>query len=316
MSDRRLLPIAVIVAMLVSLGSDQATAQEIEFAPEPAGLQFDAPSNFAPAPNPIWDNFSLFAGIEASREPQDLGVNANFGANLSANLGVPLLPSLGVGAQIGTGVNLSHAGVKVLRVIEGTTDRQQWFNTMGVFQRSGPWHWGAVFDLEVSSYYNHFTTGQVRGEVGAQVTDADEIGLWGAGSVFGDSGRVLNTNIDVDPMSQLSVYWRRRWETQAETRVWIGLAEPHGTDIILLPDRHNSGVVMTFGLEVFVPLNDYLAIFGQGNFITPSDTGTLDAYLGVAFYPGGGARRASCNPFAPVLAVANNPTMSLDLHRR
>lgn len=309
--------LVLLFAVAVGLGFASGARGQEAFAPPAAGdLQPPVIAEKCPTPETWWENLSFFAGLEASREPQDLGINANFGGNLSANLGFPLLPDIGLGGQVGTGVNLEHAGVKVLRVIEGTRDREQWFTTAGLFQRSSPWHWGAAFDLEVSSYYNQFTTGQVRGEAGVQATDRDDVGLWGTASVFGDSGRLLEVDLHVEPISQLSLYWRHEWESQAMTRIWLGLAESHGTDIIILPDRHLSGVVVTFGLEVFVPLNDYFVLFGQGNFITPSDTGTLDAYLGLAFYPGGGARRASSNRFAPVQAVANNPTMALDLQRR
>src|SRR5438552_1837501 len=80
----------------------------------------------------------------------------------------------------------------------------------------------------------------------------DELGVWGTGSAFGDTGHVLRTDIKVDPISQVALYWRRRWESCAETRVWIGAAEPHGTDIISFPDVHNTDMVLTLGLEVFV----------------------------------------------------------------
>ena len=69
-----------------------------------------------------------------------------------------------------------------------------------------------------------------------------------------------------------------------------------------------------FGADVFVPLNPWLALFGQANFITPADTGTVDAFLGIAFFPGGshGARNRR---FAPRLPVANNTTFATDLSR-
>ena len=171
----------------------------------------------------LFENFSLFGGIEASREPQDLGINANFGANLSANLGVPLLPEWGVGAQAGSGVNLSHAGVKVLRDVEGTTVREQWFNTAGLFQRRRALALGPRLrpGSGVRSQQLHDGPAPRRGGR-LKVTDADEFGVWGTADAFGDTGRVLDTKCRVDPISQVNVYWQHQWESTAQTCVWVG----------------------------------------------------------------------------------------------
>jgi hypothetical protein len=263
----------------------------------------------------LLDNVSLLLALDASREPQDLGVNANFGGFIAANAGFAIIEDIGLGGQIGTGVTLSRAGVKVLRVLEGTRARQQWFSTAGLFHRDDGWHVGVVYDLQVESYYDRFFTGQLRGEVGVEITTRDEMGLWGTAAGFGDRGKVLASEVHVEPLAEISLYWQHRWQSGALTRFWGGVTESHHTDILELPDHHTTGPVINFGLEVFVPLNDYFAIYGQGHFITPSDTGTLDAYLGVVFYPGGGVSRARSNAYAPVLPVANNPTFSLDLRR-
>ena len=60
-----------------------------------------------------------------------------------------------------------------------------------------------------------------------------------------------------------------------------------------LRELHNTFV---FGAELQIPLTDRLAIFGQGNFITPASSGTVDSYLGFVYYPHGGARRHSNPP--------------------
>lgn len=266
-----------------------------------------------PTEGPL-DNLSLFAGLEASRQPQDLGVNANFGGNLSANIGVPLWEDLGVGLQAGAGVNLSKAGVRVLRVVDGTRSRVQWFGTVGVFKRADYWHAGVAYDHQESSYYNRLHASQLRGEVGVNVTAEDTVGVWGTAATSGDDVRLLGQTYRIRPISQASVFWNHVWETGAETRFWVGVAGQHGTDILGLPDTARTDPVVVFGLQIFAPLTERLAIFGQGNFVTPSDTGTLDAYLGFAYFFGG-ARESRSNQFAPVLPVANNPTFSLDLRR-
>jgi hypothetical protein len=302
----RWLPTVALTMLFAASASAQDLFPESEKPPLPLS-QHDGGES-------LLDNFSIFSGIEASRQPQDLGINANFGGNFSANLGVPLVKEWGLGAQIGMGVNLSKAGVKVLRVVEGTQDRQQWFTTVGLFKRSDGWYAGVGYDFQVSRYYDRIHAGQVRAETGVAVGEQNEVGLWGTLAAGGDRVRVLGSDFRIRPISQVNLFWNHKWETGAETRLWIGVAGQHGTDIVLLPDTHRSDPAIAFGLQVFVPLNDRFALFGQGNFVTPSDTGTLDAYLGFAYFFGG-SRQHRTNRYAPVLPVANNPTFALDLRR-
>ncbi len=64
-----------------------------------------------------------------------------------------------------------------------------------------------------------------------------------------------------------------------------------------------------------MPLSDRFAITGSANFITPTATGTVDAFLGVTPYPGRSAMRSGRNTFSPVSTVANNPTMAINARR-
>ena len=116
-------------------------------------------------------------------------------------------------------------------------------------------------------------------------------------------------------ITQGYVFWRHIWSTEAVTRVWIGVAEEHGRFILDFPTLSSPPLhdPIAFGSDVYMPLNDYWALFGEANFITPPASGTVMATFGVAFYPGGGARSAGRSRFAPLLPVANNPTFSTDL---
>lgn len=312
-SRMAILAIAVLACHCSAVPAQELISTEI-LAGSPATTRTTEPS--APqthcAEETLLDNFSLFAGLDASRQPQDLGINANFGGNFSGNLGIPLLPEYGIGAQIGMGVNLSKAGVKVLRVVEGTKDRVQWFSTVGLFKRSENWYGGVAYDYLVSEYYSRIQAGQVRSEIGLHVNEQDTFGLWGTLAAAGDRVTILDESFKLRPISQINMFWNHKWKTGAETRLWLGVAGQHGTDIVLLRDTHRTDPSITFGLQVFVPLNDRFALFGQGNFVTPSDTGTLDAYLGFAYFFGGSSQHRT-NRFAPVLPVANNPTFALDL---
>ncbi len=75
-------------------------------------------------------------GLDGSKQPQDLGINANMGVRFAANLGVPVVKSKNFGAQLGVGVNLSDAAVHVLDQIEGTSRRTQTFVTAAFFQQA------------------------------------------------------------------------------------------------------------------------------------------------------------------------------------
>src|SRR5262249_53888186 len=147
----------------------------------------------------------LYTGIEASRQPQDLGINAHFGAVLSANAGLPLWESQGIGLQIGSGVNLDRAGVKVLHVVEGNNHREQWFNTLGAFKRADNWYIGLVYDLQFTDYYTTILAGQLRGETAIHLTDCDDLGFWGAYAINGDHVSILNQNYQIRPISSISL---------------------------------------------------------------------------------------------------------------
>ena len=94
-------------------------------------------------------------------------------------------------------------------------------------------------------------------------------------------------------------------------------ARPGGHDdvVFVFPANPRDSHVLVYGAELYMPLSDKFAVTGSANLVTPAATGTVDAFLGVAFYPKKGAMRASHNRFAPMMAVANNPTFSVNLKR-
>jgi hypothetical protein len=262
------------------------------------------------------DNLSLFIGLDGSKQPQDLGINANFGGRLAVNEGLPLWEPRGLGVQVGTAVNYSAGAVHVLDQIQDTRDRWQSLSTVALFQRAS---WGLVwavgYDFEYERSYGHFDLGQWRGQLGYQFTASDEAGVRGTLRDRGDQGTILGQTVHLQPITQAAVYWRHCWSTLAETTLWAGVAERHSQVVLLIPSNNEEFSTFAFGAEIQVPLNDYLVLFGSANFITPNDTGTVDAYLGIAFYPGGGGRLVSQRRFAPVLPVAGNPEFSVDLRR-
>jgi hypothetical protein len=94
----------------------------------------------------------------------------------------------------------------------------------------------------------------------------------------------------------------------------MGVADGHGEANVALGDLEPVGECFVFGADIFVPLSPNCALFGQANFLTPADTGTVDSFLGIAFFPCGshGARERK---YAPRLSVANNTTFANNLVR-
>jgi len=264
----------------------------------------------------MFENLSLFVGPDGSKQPQDLGINANMGIRLEANLGFPLSEQLNLGAQIGMAENLSDAAVHVLDQVEGTSRRTQTFVTMGVFQRpTSRFNWGLVYDWSHERYYDDFTLGQVRGQVGFGVRESDEVGVRFAKAVQVADGSMAGTPVRLDPMTQLTGYHRHTWANAAQTSVWVGAANGHHNVVWVFPDNSRDKNVLVYGAELSMPLSERFAITGATNLVTPTATGTVDAYLGVTFYPGRSGLRAARNTFSPIVPVANNPQMAINLRR-
>jgi Family of unknown function (DUF6666) len=282
------------------------------------GLQPPAAAQSAsPQSNPdMFENLSLFVGLDGSKQPQDLGINANMGIRFAANWGFPLSERLKIGAQVGAASNISDAAVHVLDQIDGPSHRTQTFLTVGVFQRPSPrWNWGLVYDVSFERYYDNFRFGQWRGQAGYGVTDSNEVGVWFAKAVQGDSGRMGSSPVRLDPITQVNGYFRRTWVNAAQTAVWVGMADAHHNVVWVFPDNSRDTHVLVYGAEISIPLSDRFAITGATNLITPPATGTVDAYLGVTFYPRRSGLRTARNTFAPLASISNNPTMAIDLQR-
>ena len=264
----------------------------------------------------IFENLSLFAGPDGSKQPQDLGINANMGVRVAANWAFPLFDRMKIGAQLGAASNYSVDAVHVLDQISGPGHRTQQFFTMGVFQRpSQRFNWGLVYDVSFEHYYDNFRFTQWRGQAGYGVTSNNEVGVWFTKAGQGANGTMGTTPVRLDPITQLNVYTRHTWANAAQTSVWVGMASAHNDVVWVFPDNSRDTHVVVYGAELSMPLSEHFAITGSTNLITPASTGTVDAFLGLTFYPGRSGFRAARNTYAPIAAVANNPTMAINLHR-
>jgi hypothetical protein len=275
-----------------------------------------SPSAWSPNSGALFDGLSGFVGLDGSKQPQDLGVNALMGGRAAFNWGIPVVNAWGLGVQVGLAYNFSDNAVQVLHRLGVSDRRDQLFNTLGVFQRTD-WglNWSVAHDYLWESYYDDFRLGQWRARVGYQATATDEFGAWGTIRDFGDNGSVAGVPVYLRPIQQVNAFWRHTWASSAWTTFWIGVAHEHSRFVLVLPDQPAVQNAFVYGADLQIPLNDWWAIYGEANFITPASSGTVDAYLGFSFYPGGGARNALRKRFAPLLPVASNTSFAVDLPR-
>lgn len=262
------------------------------------------------------DTLSLFLGYEGSKQPQDFGINAHFGGRSAVNFGMPMIEETGLGLQIGTALNATANAVQVMERTEGSASRTQSFTTLGCFQRTeSGWRWAASYDFLYQEYYDDFSLDQWRGLVGYQLSEASEVGVKTSLRGNDDSGDYNGGLVTLRAINQGSLYYKHTYTNLVQLGCWCGIAEGHSEANWALGDLAESDTAFVYGTDLFVPLNDFCAIFGEANFITPADTGTVDAYLGIELYCWGGAKQSRLNRYSPVLPVAGNTSFSVDLRR-
>ncbi len=304
----------VVASLIIAAGRPMANAAEMVFD-DPA-LALQSPTCPTAACSGLLDNLELFLGLEGSKQPQDFGVNAQFGGRAHVNWAIPISEEFGLGLQVGTSINQTKHAVAVTHAIEGSSSRTQNFTTIGVFQRTdNGWTWGMAHDFLYQNDYDTSYLTQWRGRAGYAVSENDEVGVMAMVPQTAADASWAGVPVRLKPLAMGSGYWRHNWAFGAQTTGWLGMADRHGQANIALGDRPSTGNVVVFGADLQVPLNDHWALFGEANFVTPADTGTVDAYLGICYYPGGGAVRWRNRAFAPVLPVANNTSFVTNLRR-
>ncbi len=276
----------------------------------------DSPSsNFRPSNGSSQaGTWSAFVGLDGSKQPQDYGVNANFGGRGSLNYSAPLLAEYGIGFQAGSAIVATANAVQVFELLGAATDRFQSYTTVGVFQRTpNGFAAGAVYDFLYQDSFDQFQLGQWRLRGSFDISPELEIGTTVNLNSRSDVGRFNSTLIELQPIEMLNVYVNRRWLSGVTTMLWAGVADGHSENNAItgaLPRKENQ---FLFGAEFFAPLNNFMAIYGETNIMMPVDTGSVDAYLGIELIPGGLVRKGRQNRYRALLPVASGPTFTNDL---
>ena len=262
--------------------------------------------------------FTSFFGTAGSKQPQDFGTNANLGGAVALAYSAALMRDNGIGFQIGSRVSFTGNAVQVHELLGESKDRFQNFTTAGLFRR-GPngFAIGAVYDFVTQESFDNFTLGQWRVGTSFELNEKIEVGVVMNFFDRSDGGNFNAIPVLLEPIEQIRIFLRQQWLSGAQTSFWLGVADKHSEENVItgtLPPKTNQAV---FGADVFAPLNDYLAISGETNFVMPADTGAVDAFLGIEFSPGGIRRsRSRANRFRAFLPVASNPSFTTDLTRR
>ena len=186
-----------------------------------------------------------------------------------------------------------------------------------MFQRTDAgWFWGFTYDYLYQDSYDVFSLSQWRIRGGKRLNACNEVGATVHLSGRSDNGLFTAgtvTPVTLDPITQGSVYWRTFWESGTQTTIWAGVAEGHSEDNAVTGPSPAKDEVFVFGADIYSPLNDYAAIYGETNLMMPPDTGTVDAFLGIELFLWGGAYQGRRTRYAPMLPVASDTSMSIDL---
>ncbi|QDU28767.1 hypothetical protein ETAA8_38720 [Anatilimnocola aggregata] len=263
----------------------------------------------------IWDELTFFAGIDGSKQPQDFGVNANLGAQFNANWGIPVWKDYGIGLQVGTGLVATGNTLQFFEFIGEPTGRTQSYTTIGMFQRTqNGFAYGLVYDFLYETSYDSFALGQWRLRASYDWGPCDQFGITANIASLEDTGIIGGfIPVTLRPISQATAYWRHYWETGAQTSLWLGLSEGHAEHHLIGGPAPNQDDTLVIGADMLAPLSDHFALYGEVNLMMPTDTGTVDAFVGIQWFPGGNAKGARRGRYAPLLPMAAPTSFNVDL---
>ncbi|TWU02245.1 DUF6666 family protein [Stieleria varia] len=311
--------VAIAVSMFGGFGTASAQIASHEFGSsceevacgECESDRFGLPASSANSS--LWEQLSFYGAIDGAKQPQDFGVNANLGTRMHVSYAAPLLADYGVGFQIGSAVVLSDNAVQVFELLGEDTQRTQSFTTIGLFQSAGDWRWGAVLDYLYQDGFDSSSLGQFRFRVVKELSSQTWLGFTGRLRAFDDTADFLGSSVTLRSINQGSVFLRHYFPTGVQCTYWLGIAGEHGESNAVTGPARPRDESFVFGADLLAPLNDHLAIYGETNLTLPGDTGTVDAMLGVVWYPFTNVRTANRKRFAPLLPVASSSTFGVDL---
>ena len=269
---------------------------------------------------------SIFYAYEGFRGTSD-GAWENNGVNTGFNFGTRLgrfSDATGIGFQIGGSIGIYDWSGTDYRFQNMEQAETEGFFTMGFFRKAqpeSPWNAGLVFDWMLNNNFSVFnespTLNQFRYQVGYDVNDTNEIGVWG--TVHGQSStRDVPSFGPVTwrSMDQINAYVHHKWPLGADTYVWVGA--PLGSR---LADGASLGSFIA-AARGDMPLSDWISLYSVVTYMRPAvGPGELGANqdewsfaVGLAIYPRRDARTPTVarEGWSPLLPVASNGTFFVD----
>ncbi|HWB07623.1 MAG TPA: hypothetical protein VG826_00160 [Pirellulales bacterium] len=269
-------------------------------------------------------SYDAFRGIsDGSWENNGIVTGLNYGTRLGA-----FSDLTGIGFQAGGSVGVFDWSGTDYRIFNQNEAETQGFVTYGFFRKptaSSKLNLAVVNDWMIVNnfgvYGQTIALSQWRVHAGYALNAANEVGLWGAWRMVGDSKNIAGVGPTTwRPIDQLNVFWHYKWAPGgADTWIWIGV-----------PERHRLGAPGSLGdylasAQANVPLNDRFSLYALVNYMHPSSRpgpsgANQDAWnftIGVWFYSGRNARSSGVagRCWLPSLPVANNGLFLVDTNR-
>lgn len=244
----------------------------------------------------LWENLTIFGGVESFRNVFDFGTNANFGFHEGVNWAVPLIDCWGVGFQFGFQTTQTN--------LDGSFDdendsRNQWFVTTGFFKRQHcdfGWQGGMVVDWLHDEYFESFDLAQLRPELSYVIARDHDIGFWATIGV--------NQDQDLEALDMYAFFIRRQFCNGAVARFMAGWT---GESNALLSIDATAPLTQTLALQVgalyLMPRNDLEEP------LVPVEDETWGLAIRLVWTPGWKTPCSSRNPYRAMFNVADNNTM-------
>lgn len=262
-------------------------------------------------------------GLDSFKGVSDGSNLSNFGVMTGINTGVPMawLDQYGLGWQ--TGLNYGVYDFDGA-LSDNPRSQQELFVTTGLFRKGREGQrlsFGLVYDWMFSNQWGIYgtspTLGQWRGQVEFALSDINAIGVYGCLRDRNDlSASGQRANIETRAISQANLFWHHKFESAADSWLWIGVPERSR----LSGDKSLGDWIV--GASIQAPLSDRLALYGNAQYMHPSAAAGTDAAIdatwnvgaGIAWYIGGHAVSHSLNGkcWMPYMPVANNSTFLVD----
>jgi hypothetical protein len=270
-----------------------------------------------------------FAGLDAFKGISDGSYPSNFGAvtGLNAATPIPGMKDYGLGWQLGLSYGIYDFDGRGQQGDTQAQSQTQIFVTTGFYRKAKEdqrLSFGLVYDWMINNNWGVFATtptlGQWRGQVEYALSGCNAVGMWGCVRDLGSRQYITRqqTLIETRAISQVNLFWHHKFNTGADSWLWLGL--PENTQ---LSGLGSLGAWMA-GATLQAPLSDRLALYANGSYFRPN-TGAgvmasvqsgFDVSMGVAWYFGRNAVSHSINGacWLPYMPVGNNSTFLVDQH--